>query len=221
MHPRAALCNACRKVEGHPHAEGQEVEGKPLLAMNGAMVDVEASSHGNGPAPTTPAGHAGAEPGKPSYAWTTSAFYRCLMLDEEALLACRDALRAAVEFGTILAWFYVADRTSIIAPGAKVRLLVAPKLCGGHYGAEQQCEQSCAGLRQPDWGSGLRLSGCGPLLLPLLPTASHLEHHTAHHFCNQVLGFAGMAGALHLPRRFPAYPLCNRLHDTLPPLRAT
>ncbi|PRW50849.1 CAS1 domain-containing 1 [Chlorella sorokiniana] len=107
-----------KKAEAHPHTDSQEAEGKPLLALNGAMVDVEASSHGGG-APGTPAGHAGADAGKPSYAWTTSAFYRCLMLEEEALLACRDSLRAAVEFGTILAWFYVADRTSIIAPGTK------------------------------------------------------------------------------------------------------
>ncbi len=85
------------------------------------MVDVEASSHGGSGAPGTPAGHVGADAGKPSYAWTTSAFYRCLMLEDEALLACREALRAAVEFGTILAWFYVADRTSIIAPGTKAR----------------------------------------------------------------------------------------------------
>lgn len=42
------------------------------------------------------------------------------MLDSTALLACRESLRAAAEFGTILAWFYVADRTSLIAPGSKV-----------------------------------------------------------------------------------------------------
>lgn len=91
--------------------------------MNGALVDVEASSHshGGGGAPTSPAAHVGADAAKPSYAWTASAFYRCLMLDEDALLGCREALRAAVEFGTIIAWFYVADRTSIIAPGTKVR----------------------------------------------------------------------------------------------------
>lgn len=107
-----------RKSEAHPHAEGQDAEGKPLLALNGAMVDVEASSHGGSGAPGTPAA---ADAGKPSYAWTASAFYRCLMLEDEALLACRESLRAAVEFGTILAWFFVADRTSIIAPGTKVR----------------------------------------------------------------------------------------------------
>ncbi len=67
-----------------------------------------------------PGSPAPAELSKPSYAWTSSAFYRCLMLEEEALLASRDALRSAVEFGTILAWFYVADRTSLIAPGTKV-----------------------------------------------------------------------------------------------------
>lgn len=106
-----------RKAQAHAHSEasGGDAEGKPLLPLGGTHVDVEASSVNGAPGSPAPA-----ELGKPSYAWTSSAFYRCLMLDEEALLSCRDALRSAVEFGTILAWFYVADRTSLIAPGTKV-----------------------------------------------------------------------------------------------------
>jgi len=37
-----------------------EAEGKPLLALNGAMVDVEASSHGGSGPPGPPPGHGGA-----------------------------------------------------------------------------------------------------------------------------------------------------------------
>lgn len=105
-----------KKAQAHAHSEasGGDAEGKPLLPLGGTHVDVEASSVNGAPGSPAPA-----ELGKPSYAWTSSAFYRCLMLDEEALLSCRDALRSAVEFGTILAWFYVADRTSLIAPGTK------------------------------------------------------------------------------------------------------
>ena len=44
-----------------------------------------------------------------------------MLLEGDALVASRDALRSAVEFGTLLAWFFVADRTSIIAAGPKVR----------------------------------------------------------------------------------------------------
>ncbi|PSC75701.1 CAS1 domain-containing 1 [Micractinium conductrix] len=110
-----------KKSQTHARADssGGDAEGKPLLPLggpNGALLDVEATT--GGAAPTTPAPGADLN-GKPSYAWTTSAFYRCLMLEEEALLACREPLRAAVEFGTIIAWFYVADRTGIIAPGTK------------------------------------------------------------------------------------------------------
>jgi hypothetical protein len=116
-----------RKAQAHAHSDAAvSQEGKPLLEVNGnATIDVEASSGGDGggnggggAAPTSPLGEPAS--GKPSYAWTSSAMYRCLMLDPEALLSSREALRAAVEFGTILAWFYVADRTSIIAPGPKV-----------------------------------------------------------------------------------------------------
>lgn len=92
-----------------------------------------------------PGSPAPAELGKPSYAWTSSAFYRCLMLDEEALLACREALRSAVEFGTILAWFYVADRTSLVAPGTKV---------GGRAHAAQ------AGWRRADTHAWPGLGAC-------------------------------------------------------------
>lgn len=96
-------------------------EGKALLTKKGSVVDVEASSHGSHlSSPSIPAGHAGEPADKPSLAWTSSAFFRCLTLDSTALLACRESLRAAAEFGTIIVWFYVADRTSLIAPGSKV-----------------------------------------------------------------------------------------------------
>lgn len=72
----------------HAHAEGahagQDAEGKPLLPLGGAAADVEASA-------------AGGDDGKPNYAWAASAFYRCLTLDSEALLASREALRSAAE----------------------------------------------------------------------------------------------------------------------------
>ena len=89
-----------------------------------------------GGVPTSPVHGSGAD-GKPSYVWASSAFYRCLMLDGDALLSCREALRAAVEFGTIMAWFYVADRTQLIAPGTKVRhrLVGAGRRAGGAAGA--------------------------------------------------------------------------------------
>ncbi len=113
-----------RKAQTHAHTEAAAVpEGKPLLEMNGvgSAVDVEATSGeaaGAGMPSSPPPGTDAS--GKPTYAWASSAFYRCLMLDGDALLSSREALRSAVEFGTILAWFYVADRTQLIAPGTKV-----------------------------------------------------------------------------------------------------
>lgn len=82
-----------KSASPHAHTEpgGADAEGKPLLPLNG---DVEATSGGGGAAAElAPPG----DLGKPSYAWTSSAFYRCLTLDSEALLACREALRSAVE----------------------------------------------------------------------------------------------------------------------------
>ncbi|EFN56845.1 hypothetical protein CHLNCDRAFT_35000 [Chlorella variabilis] len=112
-----------KKAQTHAHTEAAAVpEGKPLLEMNGvgSAVDVEATSGeaaGAGMPSSPPPGTDAS--GKPTYAWASSAFYRCLMLDGDALLSSREALRSAVEFGTILAWFYVADRTQLIAPGTK------------------------------------------------------------------------------------------------------
>ncbi len=45
--------------------------------------------------------------------------FRCLILEKSALLESRKYLRATVEFGTILKWFYVADRTSLLPEGTK------------------------------------------------------------------------------------------------------
>lgn len=47
------------------------------------------------------------------------SFIRLLALDNKVLIASLDPLRAAVEMGTILLWFYIADRTPTIAAGAK------------------------------------------------------------------------------------------------------
>ncbi|KAK9800212.1 hypothetical protein WJX73_010053 [Symbiochloris irregularis] len=44
---------------------------------------------------------------------------RVLRLDREALTACRPTLRAAVEFGTIMLWLYLADRTTVFPTSLK------------------------------------------------------------------------------------------------------
>ncbi|BDA44067.1 probable O-acetyltransferase CAS1 [Coccomyxa sp. Obi] len=45
-----------------------------------------------------------------------SGFAQCLMLKQKALLESRIYLRAAVEFGLIMLWFYVVDRTTVFTP---------------------------------------------------------------------------------------------------------
>lgn len=55
---------------------------------------------------------------QPSY-WSLESvrscgLVRCLQLDSEMLLSSKDALRSIVEFGTILLWFYVADRSALL-----------------------------------------------------------------------------------------------------------
>ncbi|KAI7846308.1 hypothetical protein COHA_000145 [Chlorella ohadii] len=122
-----------KKTEADTFEDGGK--GKLLPAAKGAVIELTASSHGALlPTDVRP----------PSTAWTASAFYRCLMLDSDALLACREALRAAVEFGTILAWFYVADRTNFIAAGTKsysrdvfVFLFAALTVVAGGYTLKQ------------------------------------------------------------------------------------
>ena len=41
-------------------------------------------------------------------------------MDAEALLTHKETWKAAVEFGTIMLWFYVADRTQLLIPTEKV-----------------------------------------------------------------------------------------------------
>lgn len=48
-----------------------------------------------------------------------TAFFKLLILDPAALGSARETLRAAVELGTIILWFYVADRTPALAAGPK------------------------------------------------------------------------------------------------------
>lgn len=50
-------------------------------------------------------------------------FRRLLCLDKKALVTYRLVLRAGVELGAIMLWFYVADRTDTIASGVKVNLM--------------------------------------------------------------------------------------------------
>eukprot|EP00887_Chlorella_sp_A99_P001183 scaffold14.g1183.t1 len=109
------------------HGHGTHAESAPLLvvvqeggggggaAANGAPAGGPdpPSSPGLKKEPMSPV----AKNGGPTM--SSSAFYRCLQLEEEALVGSRDVLRAAVEFGTIILWFYVADRTDLIAPGQK------------------------------------------------------------------------------------------------------
>lgn len=144
-----------QRKKAHSHAERDgSAEGVPLMvvvdetangngnsvhatAANGSAVGAPAVAQdekhrrekegGGGPASPLASGAGGSKGGSSS--WSSSAFYRCLVLEEEGLLACRDSLRAAVEFGTIILWFYVADRTSLIEPGAKVCVLGLAATC--------------------------------------------------------------------------------------------
>lgn len=68
---------------------------------------------------TAPQNRAGSTPPPTASYLFQSQAVRLLALDQDALLASREALRAAVEMGTIVLWFYVADRTPAVAAGPK------------------------------------------------------------------------------------------------------
>ena len=80
------------------------------------------------PTPGTPGSGGGA-----NYALLDCSLVRCLRLESAALAACRGVLQATVELGTILLWFYVADRTPAVAAGQKVRR----RRVGSLYGASE------------------------------------------------------------------------------------
>ncbi|KAK9809132.1 hypothetical protein WJX72_009885 [[Myrmecia] bisecta] len=55
----------------------------------------------------------------PDLSIANSGFIRCLRLDPEALVSSRDGLRAAVEFGIIMLWYFLADRTKVFPETTK------------------------------------------------------------------------------------------------------
>lgn len=46
-------------------------------------------------------------------------FFKCVFLNAEEIQVQRLTLRTVVEFGTLLLWFFLADRTSVIGEGPK------------------------------------------------------------------------------------------------------
>ena len=49
----------------------------------------------------------------------SSGLFKCLTLDSRTLMANREYVRATAEFGTLMAWFFVADRTPMLPVGTK------------------------------------------------------------------------------------------------------
>jgi hypothetical protein len=98
--------SASVKPGDHPHSSHVE-----LVTHGGkdAKVEIKDESH---PAALH---HAGGQ----QHSFTTSPFLQCLALDDEALVVCRPGLRAGVEMGTIMLWFYIVDRTALFASAEK------------------------------------------------------------------------------------------------------
>ena len=49
----------------------------------------------------------------------SAGLWKCLQLQPAALLENRQYIHAAAEFGTLIAWFFIADRTSMLPVGCK------------------------------------------------------------------------------------------------------
>lgn len=107
------------------------------------------------PAPAEPPTHRGPPPPHPC---------RLLQLDRDTLLACRLLLRCTVELGTILLWFYVADRTPAIAAGQKA---------SGAPGVEAARQRATARSSGPPPPAGCSLACCRDVR----GDSSHCRHH--------------------------------------------
>ncbi|KAG7674621.1 putative Protein REDUCED WALL ACETYLATION 4 [Nannochloris sp. 'desiccata'] len=120
----------------HPHSDAtNEEEMVPIMVhgdTNGTLDSSSKDAMKSAAAPTSSSDKNAATAAKdPSTSAATAAyssrssgfiqttFFRLLALDPLALSSCREALRASVEMGTIILWFYVADRTPAIAAGPK------------------------------------------------------------------------------------------------------
>ncbi|KAI8102617.1 hypothetical protein M9435_006215 [Picochlorum sp. BPE23] len=69
--------------------------------------------------PRTPGGGQTVAYVQKSQGFIQETFLKLIALNSEALKANRENLRSAVEMGTIVFWFYIADRTPAIAAGPK------------------------------------------------------------------------------------------------------
>jgi N-acetylneuraminate 9-O-acetyltransferase len=107
----------CRQ-RGHEivrqHDEDDKTEAELVPVVVHVAPEGIPSAQGPVSTPTSPSAVA-AQSGKLS----KSPLLRLVALDHAALAASREALRAAVELGTIVFWFYVADRTTAMAAGPK------------------------------------------------------------------------------------------------------
>lgn len=89
-----------------------ESEGAPLIGADRA-----ATQQGGGQG-----GHAAQPPaGRPGFVEDAagSGFVQCLVLNEQAVVEARETLQAIVEFGTIMVWFFLCDRTDLLPASEK------------------------------------------------------------------------------------------------------
>lgn len=134
LHYRGHQAEAAR----HPHSDAKDEEEMVPIMVHGDTNGTLDSSSKDAPMKsaatptagnnkntaakdpsTTAAAAATAAYSSPSTGFIQTTFFKLLALDPFALSSCREALRASVEMGTILLWFYVADRTPTIAAGPK------------------------------------------------------------------------------------------------------
>ncbi|EFJ45254.1 hypothetical protein VOLCADRAFT_106065 [Volvox carteri f. nagariensis] len=103
----------------HNHEDDPEASkllsngGTPSVAIgatNSAVAATEESAHSN---------KAHGHQGSILESMANSGLISCLLFKQPALIQHRDTLRAVVEFGLIMIWYFVADRTTVVPWGEK------------------------------------------------------------------------------------------------------
>ena len=109
------------------HSEGTSLDAKTATHRSSTSADAtdttksspSTSNTTTTTEPTTPGGTPTAAYTSPNGGFLQPTFFKLLALDPTALSSNRETLRAAVEMGTIVLWFFIADRTSAVGAGPK------------------------------------------------------------------------------------------------------
>lgn len=100
--------------------------------------------------------------------WLNNSFCKCIALDPQALVDEHATLKAMAEFGTLMVWYFLCDRTSLLPHGDKrysmdIFLFIFIVLTIVAFGTSLQTLSKPILLNRPqteEWKGWMQVGGC-------------------------------------------------------------